>query len=91
MNLSQIERKFKELETKENYVRYFYNPVASKVSGVKQHPYIAELQRDYQLDVEQYGMDPFIKMKQQQNLETAATTADTQAYAKHDFKGNTKR
>jgi len=90
MNLSQIERKFKELETKENYVRYFYNPVASKVSGVKQHPYIAELQRDYQLDVEQYGMDPFIKMKQQQNLETAATT-DTQAYAKHDFKGNTKK
>jgi hypothetical protein len=43
MNLSQIERKFKELETKENYVRYFYNPVASKVSGAKQHPYIAEL------------------------------------------------
>ena len=38
MNLSQIERKFKELETKENYVRYFYNPVANKVSGVSSIP-----------------------------------------------------
>ena len=83
MNLSQIERKFKELETKENYVRYFYNPAANKVAGVRQHPYISELQRDYEQDVEQYGMDPFIKMKQQQTLETAATSS-ANAYAKHE-------
>lgn len=33
------------------------------MEGVKQHPYIEELQKDYAQDVETYGMDPFIKMK----------------------------
>lgn len=60
MNLSQIERKFKELEVKENYVRYFYNPACTKVTGVKQHPYINELERDLKSDIQQYGMDPFV-------------------------------
>ena len=31
MNLSQIERKFKQLEAKETYLRYFYNPTCTKV------------------------------------------------------------
>jgi hypothetical protein len=31
MNLAQIERKFRELQVKEDYVRYFYNPNAKKM------------------------------------------------------------
>jgi len=51
MNLSQIERKFKELEIKENHHRYFYNPNCSKLEGLKQHPFIKELKRDYNQDI----------------------------------------
>lgn len=67
MNLAQIERKFKQLEIKENYVRYFYNPNCQKVSGLKKHPYISELQRDYKQDVQTYGMDPFINQNKDEN------------------------
>lgn len=43
MNLSQIERKFRELEVKEDYLRYYYNPTCKKMQGLKQHCYIKEI------------------------------------------------
>jgi hypothetical protein len=42
-------------------VRYFYNPTCTKITGLKQHPYINELQRDFKQDVKQLGLDPFKK------------------------------
>lgn len=48
MNLNQIARKFEQLEVKENYLRYFYNPQCHKIVGLKQHAYIKELKKDYQ-------------------------------------------
>jgi hypothetical protein len=51
------------LEVKENYVRYFYNPNVPKMAGLKQHPYINELHRDFKQDIKQYGMDPFVSKK----------------------------
>jgi len=51
------------LEVKENYVRYLYNPNVPKMAGLKQHPYINELHRDFKQDIKQYGMDPFVTKK----------------------------
>ena len=47
MNLTQIERKFQQLEVKDNYIRYFYNPNCKKITGLKKHAYIDELVKDY--------------------------------------------
>jgi hypothetical protein len=33
------------------------------MAGLKQHPYINELQRDFKQDVKQFGMDPFVTQK----------------------------
>ena len=52
------------MEVKENYVRYFYNPNVPKMAGLKQHPYINELHRDFKQDIKQYGMDPFVTKKE---------------------------
>ena len=51
------------MEVKENYVRYFYNPNVPKMAGLKQHPYINELHRDFKQDIKQHGMDPFVTKK----------------------------
>ncbi|CDW75300.1 UNKNOWN [Stylonychia lemnae] len=73
MNLAQIEKKFHQLEVKENYMRYFYNPQCRKILGLKQHAYIEELQKDYDQDVKTFGMDPFVY------TEAAPTQAQTKA------------
>eukprot|EP00347_Sterkiella_histriomuscorum_P023052 403336141 len=61
MNLSQIEQRFQQLEIKENYVRYFYNPQCRKIFGLKQHAYIDELQKDYDQDSNHNGQRMSIK------------------------------
>lgn len=83
MNLSQIERKFQELQVKENYMRYYFNPICDKVSGLKQHAYIKELNKDHKLDIQTYGMDPFTM--QQKLKDNKKKNRDSQAPTQSKF------
>ena len=59
MNLSQIERKFQQVDFMASYINYKYNPHIPKIKDLKQHVYKDTLYEDAKKDQTLYGLAAF--------------------------------
>lgn len=60
MNLIQIDKQFKELKIKENFLSYKYQPFSKNTTGTR-HTYFKDLQKDFEDEINTFLFSPYIQ------------------------------